>query len=45
VSVSEEVKLRFDEVKKKKTFRYVIFYIRDEKSIAVEKTGECDYLR
>ena len=40
VSVSEEVKLRFDEIKKKKTFRYVVFYIKDEKSIAVEKSGK-----
>jgi len=39
VSVSEEVKLKFDEIKKKKAFRYVVFYIKDEKSIAVEKTG------
>ena len=39
VSVSEEVKLRFDEIKKKKTFRYVVFFIKDEKAIAVETTG------
>ena len=37
--MSEEVKLRFDEIKKKKTFRYVVFFIKDEKAIAVEKTG------
>ena len=40
MSVTEEVKLKFDEVKKKKAFRYVVFYIRDEKAIAVEKTGK-----
>ncbi len=40
VSVSEEVKLRFDEIKKKKSFRYVVFFIKDEKAIAVEKTGK-----
>ena len=39
VSVSEEVKLRFDEIKKKKTHRYVVFFIKDEKAIAVEKMG------
>ncbi len=37
--MSEEVKLRFDEIKKKKSFRYVVFFIKDEKSIAVETTG------
>lgn len=40
VKVSEEVKLKFDEVKKKKTYRYVIFYIKEEKAISVEKTGK-----
>ena len=40
VSVSEEVKLRFDEIKKKKAFRYVILFIKDEKAIAVETTGK-----
>ena len=39
VSVSEEVKLRFDEIKNKKTHRYVVFFIKDEKAIAVEKMG------
>jgi hypothetical protein len=38
--VSEEVKLRFDEIKKKKAYRYLIFYIKDERCIAVETTGE-----
>ena len=43
MSVSEEVKLRFDEIKKKKAFRYVILFIKDEKAIAVETTGEIVY--
>ena len=45
VSVSEEVKLRFDEIKKKKTHRYVVFFIKDEKAIAVEKMGIDDSCR
>ena len=39
VSVTEDVKVRFDEIKKKKNQRYLVFYIKDEKSIAVEKIG------
>lgn len=39
MKVTEEVKLRFDEIKKKKTHRYVVFFIKDEKAIAVEKMG------
>ena len=45
MSVSEEVKLRFDEIKKKKTHRYVVFFIKDEKAIAVEKMGIDDSCR
>jgi hypothetical protein len=43
VSVSEEVKVKYDEIKKKKTHRFLIFYIKDEKTIAIEKIGteEC----
>ena len=39
VSVTEDVKLRFDDIKKKKKFRYAVFFIKDEKAIAVETTG------
>ena len=39
VSVSEEVKVKYDEIKKKKTHRYLIFFIKDEKTIAIEKIG------
>merc|ERR1712110_614190 len=42
VSVSEEVKHRYDEIKKKKNARYLIFFIKDEKTIAVEKVGARD---
>ena len=39
VSVSVEVKVKYDEIKKKKTHRYLIFFIKDEKTIAIEKIG------
>nr|ACO14623.1 Cofilin/actin-depolymerizing factor homolog [Caligus clemensi] len=42
VSVSEEVKVKFDEIKKKKNHRYLIFFIKDEKTIAVEKIAGRD---
>jgi hypothetical protein len=43
VSVSEEVRLKYDEIKKKKTHRYLVFFIKDEKTIAIEKIGTaCD---
>ena len=29
----------YDEIKKKKNHRYLVFYIKDEKTIAVEKIG------
>lgn len=37
--MTEDVKLRFDDIKKKKKFRYAVFFIKDEKAIAVETTG------
>ena len=33
------MKIKYDEIKKKKTHRYLVFYIKDEKTIAVEKIG------
>ena len=39
VKVSEEVKQKYDDIKKKKCHRYLVFYIKDEKTIAVEKIG------
>lgn len=39
VAVSLNSKLVFDEVKKDKKHRYVIYYIKDEKVIEVESTG------
>ena len=40
VKVSEEVKQKYDDIKKKKCHRYLVFYIKDEKTIAVEKIGK-----
>jgi hypothetical protein len=50
VKVAEEVKIKYDDIKKKKSYRYLVFYIKDEKLIAVEKIGErnanySDFLR
>merc|ERR1712228_109289 len=42
VAVSEEVKIKYDEIKKKKTHRYCVFFIKDEKLIAVEKVAGRD---
>ncbi|XP_013775913.1 cofilin/actin-depolymerizing factor homolog [Limulus polyphemus] len=42
VTVSTESKTAFDEVKKAKKFRYIIYYIKDEKTIDVEAKGERD---
>lgn len=40
VKVAEEVKLKYDDIKKKKSYRYLVFCIKDEKLIAVEKIGD-----
>ena len=40
VKVSEEVKQKYDDIKKKKCHRYLVFYIKDEKIISVEKIGK-----
>lgn len=45
VAVSEDVKVKYDEIKKKKTHRYLVFFIKDEKTIAVEKVGEFSELQ
>ncbi|XP_076316819.1 cofilin/actin-depolymerizing factor homolog [Tachypleus tridentatus] len=42
VTVSTESKTSFDEVKKSKKYRYIIYYIKDEKIIEVEAKGERD---
>ena len=42
VKVAEEVKLKYDDIKKKKSYRYLVFFIKDEKMIAVEKVGDRD---
>ena len=45
VKVDEVVKLKYDDIKKKKSYRYLVFYIKDEKLITVEKLGarDCNY--
>merc|ERR1711872_1006324 len=40
VKVAEEVKIKYDDIKKKKSYRYLVFYIKDEKIISVEKVGD-----
>ena len=42
VKVDEAVKIKYDDIKKKKTHRYLVFYIKDEKMICVEKVGTRD---
>ena len=41
-SMAQECKNQFDEIKKGKKHRYVIFYIEDEKMIKVEAVGDRD---
>merc|ERR1712037_263320 len=40
VKVDEVVKMGYDDIKKKKSYRYLVFYIKDEKMIQVEKVGD-----
>merc|ERR1712080_56621 len=40
VKVDEVVKLMYDDIKKKKSYRYLVFYIKDEKVIQVETVGD-----
>jgi len=42
VKVCEEVKSKYDDIKKKKIYRYLVFFIKDEKTISVEKVGTRD---
>ena len=42
MAVAQECKNQFDEIKKGKKHRYVIFYIEDEKMIKVEAVGDRD---
>jgi len=39
VSVADDCKLKYEEIKKDKKHRYVIYYIKDEKQIEVEHLG------
>ena len=42
MKVSDECKTHFEEIKKSKKHRYVVFHIRDEKCIVVESVGARD---
>jgi len=42
VTVADEVKIKYDEIKKEKKHRYVIYFIKDEKQIEVEVVGKRD---
>merc|ERR1711902_138366 len=42
VAVAQECKNQFDEIKKGKKHRYVVFYIEEEKMIKVESVGDRD---
>ena len=42
VQVDEDVKIKYDDIKKKKSYRYLVFFIKDEKKIVVEKVGARD---
>jgi len=42
VAVSGDAKTKYEEVKKEKKHRYVIYHIKDEKVIEVESTGKRD---
>ena len=42
VQVDEDVKIKYDDIKKMKSYRYVVFFIKDEKKIVVEKVGARD---
>ena len=39
-TVVDNCKIIFDQIKNGKMFRYVIYYIRNETAVEVEKTGE-----
>merc|ERR1712127_12721 len=42
VAVSDECKTYFEDIKKAKKYRYVVFYIQGEKSIMMESVGNRD---
>jgi len=42
VTVSSTAKTTYEEVKKDRRYRYIIYYIKDEKVIEVESTGNRD---
>merc|ERR1712058_36621 len=42
VAVADDCKNTFEEIKKAKKHRYIVFYIKDEKFITVESVGDRD---
>merc|ERR1739838_960287 len=42
VAVADDCKNYFEEIKKAKKYRYVVFFIKEEKSITVESVGDRD---
>eukprot|EP00759_Apiculatamorpha_spiralis_P000648 PhF_6_TR10249/c2_g1_i1/m.15892/K05765/CFL; cofilin len=40
IAVADECMVAFDEIKKKKAYRYVLFSIKDDKAVAVESKGD-----
>ena len=42
MTVSSNAKTTYEEVKKDRRYRYIIYYIKDEKVIEVESTGPRD---
>ena len=42
IAIAEDCKNVFEDMKRNKSYRYCIFFIKEEKLIAVEKMGDCD---
>jgi cofilin len=42
VQVADDVKIAYEEIKKDKKYRYVIFMIKDEKKIVVDSVNKRD---
>jgi len=40
VAVSDECKIKYEDIKKNQRYRFVVFHIKDDKCIAVETLGE-----
>jgi len=42
VAIADDCKSIFEDIKKNKSYRYCVFYIKEEKSITVEAKGDRD---